>query len=138
MRKILLPLLLFACAAEREAPKKSLGMFVLLEREIIVEKFVFDSAEVPRGEVEAVAAAALKVGKASKRYVVHLVGYTDDYGSDLLNRRLGMMRAEAVADIMVLNGIERDRIIVESRGKDRTFDDYSLDRRVEMEVLCGN
>ncbi|HFA49509.1 MAG TPA: OmpA family protein [Bacteroidetes bacterium] len=47
----------------------------------------------------------------------HIVGHTDDAGSDGFNMGLGLRRAKHIKGILVSNGIAADRISVESKGE---------------------
>ncbi len=48
---------------------------------------------------------------------VVVVGHADGVGSDAYNCRLGLKRAQAVADWFVAHGVARERIALGSRGK---------------------
>jgi basic membrane protein A len=71
---------------------------------------------------------------------ITVVGYTDAAGAAEENARLSRIRAEAVRDYLVAQGIAADRFIVEGRGEiTATGSDAvaNLERRVEFEVGYG-
>jgi len=69
---------------------------------------------------------------------VLLVGHTDSRGSVEYNERLSRRRVNAVRDVMVLMGIDTNRITVDHRGESELMTseedvrDLALNRRVEM------
>jgi len=48
---------------------------------------------------------------------VEIVGHTDSKGSDAYNDALGLKRASAVKNWLVGKGVDRDRIVISSRGE---------------------
>lgn len=68
---------------------------------------------------------------------VVLVGYCDPRGSKAHNDTLGLRRAEAVRNWLVVAGVPAERLQVESRGETALLSiepaDYWKDRRVEFE-----
>ncbi len=74
-------------------------------------------------------AAALKASDVSLR----IVGYTDSSGDDRRNALLGLQRAEAVAALLVAQGIDRTRLRTLSRLGENTVAD-PRDRRVIFEL----
>ncbi|MBK9099364.1 MAG: OmpA family protein [bacterium] len=70
-------------------------------------------------------------------------GYTDNTGSLSLNKELSYERAESVADYLVLNGINRSRLIVKGFGPEYAVADNSTEfgrsqnRRVEINFQDG-
>lgn len=69
-----------------------------------------------------------------------IVGHTDSTGSDELNARLSVQRAESVYKRLVQKGIPAEHIITEGMGEMRpvasnaTSDGRALNRRVELEI----
>ncbi len=73
--------------------------------------------------------------------VVIAVGHTDSDGSDKLNDKLSVARAEAVKKYLVSKGIEANRVYTEGKGKrspvadNKTKEGKAKNRRVEIEVV---
>jgi OmpA-OmpF porin, OOP family len=73
--------------------------------------------------------------------VIIAVGHTDADGSDAMNQKLSVRRAEAVKAYMVSKGIEANRIYTEGKGEkqpvadNKTKDGKAKNRRVEIEVV---
>ncbi|MEN8124464.1 MAG: OmpA family protein [Bacteroidota bacterium] len=71
---------------------------------------------------------------------VNLTGHTDADGTQEYNKELGMKRATRVKNYLVKNGIDEERITVESAGKleplstNTTPEGKQKNRRVEIEV----
>lgn len=68
---------------------------------------------------------------------LRLVGHTDNGGSESLNRRLSMRRAQAVADLMIARGVARERLIIVSRLAETRLSedpDGAANRRVTFEL----
>jgi len=71
---------------------------------------------------------------------VRVSGYADARGSELLNMELSRRRAQAVAAVLHLAGVEKDDIIIESFGKSQAIapsgdlDGCALDRRVTVHI----
>lgn len=65
-------------------------------------------------------------------------GHTDNKGSEATNRELSRLRAQSVADALVVRGVPRDRIESVGRGPElpvasnETVEGRQLNRRVEM------
>ena len=74
--------------------------------------FPFASSQLQDSQLEAVLGQIMDTGG---RVVV--VGHADSVGSDRYNCRLGLKRAQAVADWFVAHGVARERIAIGSRGK---------------------
>lgn len=80
-------------------------------------------------------AQALKVDGASQLTVV---GHSDSDGSDELNKKLSMERAQAVASVLRLGGIERQRMRLSAMADNQPRADNAsptgrkLNRRVEI------
>ena len=74
-------------------------------------------------------------------YKVEIGGHTDNVGSAASNQRLSEMRAKAVKDWLVENGIEEDRLSVKGYGLTRpvttnaTEEGRSKNRRVEIKFV---
>ncbi len=78
--------------------------------------------------------------KANPSAKIRVIGHTDSFGTDEYNFRLGMRRAQAVADAIIALGIEEERLIIESKGEtdhlvDLTqFNALNFNRRVHFEI----
>jgi len=74
------------------------------------------------------------------RTVVHIVGHTDNIGSDAYNQRLSEERARAVGDYLISRGVPASRLRTEGRGEreprasNATEAGRQLNRRVEIFV----
>ncbi len=83
---------------------------------------------------------AAQVLQASPEIQVVVVGHTDNVGNDGYNQELGLRRAQAVADLLVKFGVNRERFTVESKGEIQPIDSNataagrSVNRRVEIHV----
>lgn len=70
--------------------------------------------------------------------VLHIVGYTDNVGSDEYNMKLSKERAHSVSDYLGNQGLNRDRLVTSGRGENdprasnATPDGRAKNRRVEM------
>lgn len=103
--------------------------------------FPYDSAKLSWGDRQVVeqVSTCLTTG-ALKDARIRLVGRSDPRGPADYNQKLGRSRADAVADALAKEGINRDRIEVVSRGErgtaaaDSRFA-YALARRVDMQLV---
>lgn len=72
------------------------------------------------------------------RTVVHVVGHTDNVGSDAYNQQLSERRAQSVADYMISRDVQVSRLLTEGRGEyepresNETEAGRALNRRVEI------
>jgi len=73
--------------------------------------------------------------------IVEVVGHTDSVGSDEVNNRISRQRAEAVANYLSNQGVQRERLEILGAGKRYPIADNSTDagraqnRRVEIRVV---
>ena len=70
---------------------------------------------------------------------VRVAGYADPRGSDAYNTALSKRRAEAVAAVLAMSGVDKDRLIIEAHGADAECGDddpdgYALERRVTVRI----
>lgn len=76
--------------------------------------------------------------KANSNAVVTVEGHTDSVAPADYNKRLGMVRAQAVADVLVNMGVSPSQIVTVSYGEERpaqSGDDesaHAMNRRVEL------
>jgi outer membrane protein OmpA-like peptidoglycan-associated protein len=82
-----------------------------------------------------------KVAALLQRYdrtVVHVIGHTDNVGSEAYNQRLSEQRAESVVNYFTSKGIDWQRLVTEGRGlrepraSNATEAGRQLNRRVEL------
>jgi OOP family OmpA-OmpF porin len=73
--------------------------------------------------------------------VIIAVGHTDSDGSDALNNKLSVSRAESVKAYLAGKGVEKNRVYTEGKGKkqpvadNKTKEGKTKNRRVEIEVV---
>ena len=74
---------------------------------------------------------------------IKLVGHTDSLASVARNMYLGKIRAEKIQAILVQKGIDKDKIIVESKGEsepiatNNTQNGRQKNRRVELSIISS-
>jgi len=74
-------------------------------------------------------------------YKIEIGGHTDNVGSEAANMRLSQLRAKAVMDWLIENGIETDRLSAKGYGKSKpvtsndTEEGRSRNRRVEIRFV---
>lgn len=82
----------------------------------------------------------LEIIQSYKKYSFEVHGYTDGVGSDIYNQNLSKLRASAVLDYLVKNGVAKDRLSIRFFGKNNpvatndTDEGRALNRRVELKV----
>ena len=73
--------------------------------------------------------------------VIIAVGHTDSDGSDAMNQKLSVSRAEAVKKYLTGKGVEKNRVYTEGKGEKQPVADNKTkvgkakNRRVEIEVV---
>jgi OmpA-OmpF porin, OOP family len=73
--------------------------------------------------------------------VIIAVGHTDSVGSDAMNQKLSVRRAESVKAYLLGKGVEKNRVYTEGKGEkqpvadNKTKDGKAKNRRVEIEVV---
>jgi outer membrane protein OmpA-like peptidoglycan-associated protein len=74
----------------------------------------------------------------------YIDGYTDSKGSVAFNKKLSKARAQAVANALIANGVDRSRVVVRGFGKDnpvcdnKTEEGRQCNRRVEVVIRNVN
>jgi outer membrane protein OmpA-like peptidoglycan-associated protein len=90
--------------------------------------------------------AAVELAEALKHYPndkLKIIGHTDAVGNPEYNLNLGKRRAQGVADLLIAQGIDKNRLIIESKGSVQPLsvvgrkDMDRLNRRVQFEVVTG-
>ncbi len=70
--------------------------------------------------------------------IMNVIGHTDHMGSESYNKRLGMERAETIAEMLRGYGVQNRFITVSSKGEEEPLmadgqaDEASMNRRVEI------
>jgi OmpA-OmpF porin, OOP family len=83
----------------------------------------------------------LQVMSENKALVIEISGHTDNTGSDEINNKLSLERANAVKDYLLKAGIDTARIRTKGYGKTKpkadnfTEEGRQINRRVEIEIL---
>ena len=99
--------------------------------------FDFDSSEVRAQDQDLVARHAMQLGN-NPGIRVRLEGHADERGSREYNIGLGERRAQAVRQMLMIQGVSVDQISTVSFGEERPVsfgsseDDYAQNRRVEF------
>lgn len=117
------------------------GQQLMLEKKVLY--FSFDSYDLNATAKEIIATHALALLKNPSQYLT-IIGHTDNLGGEKYNVALGMLRAEAVANILERNGVAKDRLNLISYGKTRPIAignsklARSQNRRVELVYKDSN
>ncbi|TBH71464.1 OmpA family protein [Aquirufa antheringensis] len=83
----------------------------------------------------------LQVMKENTSLVIEISGHTDNTGSDEINNKLSLERANAVKENLLKGGIDQVRIKTKGYGKSKpkadnaTEEGRQINRRVEIEIL---
>ena len=99
--------------------------------------FEFDSSEVRSEDQDLVAAHAISLNENSRKNV-RLEGHADERGSREYNIGLGERRAQAVRQILMIQGVSASQIQTVSFGEERPVSmgssdsDHAENRRVEI------
>lgn len=102
--------------------------------------FDFDSSVVKSSEKSNLEAAAAYL-KANPTLGLRIEGNCDERGTEEYNRSLGERRALAIRELIVASGVEADRVVTVSFGKDKPADPshneaaWAKNRRGEFVVL---
>ena len=82
-----------------------------------------------------------QVMKENKALVIEISGHTDNTGSDEINNKLSLERANAVKEYLLNGNIDSSRIRTKGYGKSKpkadnaTEEGRQINRRVEIEIL---
>jgi peptidoglycan-associated lipoprotein len=97
--------------------------------------FDFDSSSVRAADQDIVSRHAMQLGSGGS---VRLEGHADERGSREYNIGLGERRAQAVRQMLLIQGVSADQIATVSFGEERPVgfgsseEDYAQNRRVEF------
>ncbi|MFC2113715.1 OmpA family protein [Bacteroidota bacterium] len=102
--------------------------------------FNFDDASIRTEFLSPIStvAAAMKYNPNQK---LRVIGYTDQVGTPEYNQELGLRRAQAVVNILTMQGIAADRFEIVSKGSTEPLTDVTtsdanrLNRRVQFEII---
>lgn len=103
--------------------------------------FAFGSTEpLPQDIIELRAFADCLKSDAASDKPIEIIGHADVRGSTSRNMRLALARAERVRDILVEQGVERERMHVRSVGESAALGflsaySYGFDRRVDVALM---
>lgn len=103
--------------------------------------FAFGNAEpLPQDVIELRGFAACLKSDAARDKPIEIIGHADVRGSSSRNMRLAQARAERVRDILVEQGVERERMFIRSVGElgalgFLTAYSYGFDRRVDVALI---
>ncbi len=120
-----------------EEKKKQDAMDVLASTK--VEKFKFNDTNLTEEQKQELDNAAEILNRYSDVKIC-ITGHTCSLGSESVNERVGMKRAEAGKEYLIGKGVSSDRIILESKGETEpiapnTKDSMSQNRRIEIKVI---
>ncbi|WP_417359604.1 OmpA family protein [Galbibacter sp.] len=126
-------------------PKEELEKPTFTDSEFtyIKEPLIFgniDQTQVPEPLAERLNTIAHMVNK-DETVKLHIMGHTCDLGSESLNQRIGLERAEAVADYLETQGVSRDRMKLISKGEEdplvpnTSHDNRAKNRRVSIDLI---
>lgn len=104
-----------------------------------VEKFRFNDTNLTDEQKQELDNAAEILNKYSDVKIC-ITGHTCSLGSESVNERVGMKRAEAGKEYLVGKGVPSERIILESKGETEpiapnTKDSMGQNRRIEIKVI---
>jgi len=74
-------------------------------------------------------------------YNTKITGYTDSMGEESYNQQLSEKRANAVKDMLIVNGVDNLRVVAEGKGEanpiadNKTRDGRAKNRRIEAELI---
>jgi peptidoglycan-associated lipoprotein len=102
--------------------------------------FPYDSAEVKANSDESVRSMAdcLVSGNLKGKELI-VVGHTDPRGTAEYNKELGKSRAEAIADLLIAEGLPKEKVVIKSAGESGASEDkdeWPSDRRVAVAVVA--
>jgi outer membrane protein OmpA-like peptidoglycan-associated protein len=93
----------------------------------VPDRVLFDFGEATLRSSAADRLERLLVLSADAEGTIRVIGHTDSIGSAEFNQRLSEERAQAVADHLVANGVDADRIETEGRGETEPVEPNELE-----------
>jgi len=125
-----------------EVPKEKI--YISLEQKKIVVRdkifFVRGKAKVQRKSRKLIAQIARLITKHKEIAMVHVIGHTDDRGSDRRNQKLSERRAKAVMKLLRRYGVPKRKLKAIGKGEtepiatNKTKKGQAVNRRVEFKV----
>jgi len=102
--------------------------------------FANSQAELPADAVEAIRTVAKSLKAYSGAYTLMVTGHTSSLGGRAYNKALSLRRADAVAKVLIAEGIPADRVKTDGLGPDKPLTEnktragQAKNRRVEIDV----
>jgi len=97
--------------------------------------FDFDKSKIkPAGNITLDELITYLKSCQNKADIIVSEGHCDNRGSDTYNLKLGMRRAKAVAAALVILGIDKNKIQIQSFGESQSTGNHAFDRRVDIIV----
>ncbi|MDD2524284.1 MAG: OmpA family protein, partial [Endomicrobiaceae bacterium] len=102
--------------------------------------FDFDKTDIKQS-ADKVLKEAVRILNSYVKQNISVEGHTDSYGSDEYNQKLSERRAEAVANYLIAEGVDKSRISTIGFGEkipvatNRTSSGREQNRRVEILIL---
>lgn len=102
--------------------------------------FDFNKATIKPESMPIIENAAKTMNDVIPNSNFYIDGYTDNVGSVAINKKLSQKRAQAVADALTANGVEKSRLVARGFGKDnpkcsnKTKEGQACNRRVEVVI----
>ena len=114
---------------------------ISLNETIILENilFEFDKAtiiETSKPELDNL----VKVLKSNDKFIIEIMGHTDNQGSLAHNLKLSQKRADSIKEYLTKNGVEVDRVIAKGMGSEYPIvsndseENRKINRRVEIKI----
>lgn len=134
--------MLSACSSAQKAENNAVAATTEIQQAVenvpssVTVNFAFDSATLTNKYYAAVKMFVKNINQDG--ITINVDGYTDDIGTEAYNMKLSMQRAEAVADYLEDNGVDRNNIVTRGHGKNdfvadnETEEGRAKNRRVEV------
>ena len=121
-----------------ETSDRAAALDTELKRITAVTPIIFATGQTSLNALqERILDSAAEIIQAYGGPIVTVVGYTDAGGTTEENQTISRVRAEAVRNYLIAQGVAADRLIVDARGEDSASGSSAvagLERRVEFEV----
>ncbi len=114
---------------------KSIAAKAVLANAVVY--FEYDKSNLTAKSIQALK-GVIELMKRNLKISISIEGHADERGTREYNLALGQRRAESVANYLISNGINRDRLITKSYGEERPLSlgsnntAWSKNRRVEI------